>query len=196
MKPKLKHALGLVLLVVVTGLVWWRFRPAAETPPPVVSAPATIKFTPAPDAPIVPPKPSQVAPPVAKSAPVAPSIQASAPTAPNTDSPDPRLALATALPDFARLVDSGDYVGATEKYLQLSPDISPEEFVAALQQSPDFPQLVRMAVNTMHAAQEISPTFDPAGNVATYSLPAPVDGKSIVRWKKIDDHWLLDAIDD
>jgi len=53
-----------------------------------------------------------------------------------------------------------------------------------------------MVVNTKPAAQKTSSAFDPAGNLATYSLPALVDGKAKIRAKKINGQWLLDAIND
>ena len=97
--------------------------------------------------------------------------------------------------DMLGMVQSGDYLSATQTYLQLPANVPAAQFLSSLEQSPDFPQLVQMTEDTMQAAQSVTPVYNDAGNLATYTLPAPVDGKTIVRWKKIGDQWYLDALD-
>ncbi len=195
MKNDLRYALGPVFLALMIGICWWLLQPAVrDLNQPLTSPPPTqIKPAPLPPVPVFTPKPAQVAPPVIHPAPINSTTPTAAP--PNSESSDPRLALNTALPDFIRLVEAGDFVTTVANYLQLSPDTSPMQFAAALQQSPNFPQLVQTALNTMRAAQNLTPALNDAGDIATYTLPAPVDGKTIVRWKKIDNKWILNAID-
>ena len=194
MKNNLRYAFGLVVLVVTMGIFWWLVKPAREAlnQSAAVQPPAKLNANPPPAA---APKLPPVAPPVVPPASVAAPGQGSAAAIPKSETADPRLALGTALPDFIRLVDAGDYIAATEAYLQLPPEISAQQFVAALQQNPDFPQTVRMMLNTMRAAQEVTPTYNDAGDRATYTLSPAVDGKTSIRWKKVEDKWMLDAIE-
>ena len=92
------------------------------------------------------------------------------------------------------MVDTGDYVSAAEKYVQVPPNTTPEQFVSALQQSPNFPQLVQMVTDTMRATQGVTPVYNDAGDTVTYNFPAPVDGQNSVRWRKINGQWFMDAI--
>jgi len=183
--------LGIVIILAVVGLIAWWATPVAEppantpAPAPEKVAPPTIKVA----------APVQVAPPVQVAAPVAPPapVVETPPVAQPALPPDPRLDLATALPDFLNIVQSGDYLTATEDYLALPPNTSAQQVLAGLQQNPNFPQMVQMAVDTMRAAQSVAPSFNDAGDVATYTFPAPVDGQPSVRWRKVDGKWTLDG---
>ncbi len=187
---------GLATLTVALAvcLVWWIIRPMKEQPAPVTAASAPA-MAPAP-APIVihpaPPQPVQVAAPVVPPAPVQESAPEPAPAAPAPA--DPRLAPDTAIADLTRMIDSGDYVTAAATYVNLPPNVQPEQFVAQLQQNPNFPQLVQMVRDTMQATQSVQPVYNDAGDTATYTFPVPVDGQSSVRWRKVGTQWFLDAL--
>jgi hypothetical protein len=107
---------------------------------------------------------------------------------------DPRLNPDTAIADLTKMVDAGDYVDAAATYVNLPPNVTPEQFVAGLQQNPNFPQLVQMVQDTMRATQTVQPVFNDAGDTATYNFPVPVDGQSSVRWRKVGTQWYLDSL--
>jgi len=176
-------------------LGWWLFRATPEAATTVAAATPAPTAAPAP-APVIrqapPPEVVQVAAPVVPPAPVqqaAPEPVAAAPTP-----VDPRTQPDTAINDFMHLVDSGDYVKAAETYAQVPPNMTPEQFIAALQQSPNFPQLVQMVTDTTRAAQNVTPVFNDTGDIAVYNFSAPVDGQSSMRWRKINGNWVMDAI--
>jgi hypothetical protein len=189
------RALVTLAIALAVCLGWWLFRPVPTLPVPAAAAP-----TPAPT-PIViqtpPPQPAQVEAPVVAPAPVqeaptelGPIGQVVAAQA----SGDPRQSVDTAIPDFTRMVDSGDYVTAAETYVQIPPNVTAQQFVAGLEQNPNFPQLVQMVQDTMRATQGMTPTYNEAGDTATYNFPAPVDGQTSVRWRKIGTQWYLDSL--
>jgi hypothetical protein len=186
----------LVTLAIATAIClgWWLFRPMPEAPVPVASAPVPMAASK--PAPVVvqtpPPQPVQVVAPVVAPAPV----EAPVPETPAVAQAlaDPRLAPETATTDFLRMVDSGDYVTAAETYAQIPPNMTAAQFVAALQQNPNFPQFVQMVTDTTRATVGMTPTYNDTGDVATYNLANPVDGQSSVRWRKINGQWFMDAI--
>ena len=137
---------------------------------------------------------AQVIAPKAAPAPVAESVAAATTTAEVV--PDsPRLHLDTAMNDFLTMLQTGDYKTALETYFQIPPTLSAEDFVLKLQQNPDFPNTLKMLIDATSAARTIPPVYDATGNLATYSISPPVDGKTLVRWKKIDGKWFVDAFE-
>jgi len=192
----MNFARGLVTLSIALAicLAWWLFRAQPEPPAPVAVA-ATPVAAPAPTPVIVqapPPQPVQVEAPVVPPAPPQQVVLEPAPAAPTL--PDPRSAPDTALNDFLRIVDTGDYATAAETYAQIPPNMTAAQFVAALQQSPNFPQLVQMVTDTTRAAQGVTPVFNDTGDIAVYNFQTPVDGQNSIRWRKINGQWFLDAI--
>ena len=137
---------------------------------------------------------AQVAAPKVQPAPAITSVAAATTTAEVV--PDsPRLHLDTAMNDFLTMLQTGDYKTALETYFQIPPTLSAEDFVLKLQQNPDFPNTLKMLIDATSAARTIPPVYDATGNLATYSISPPVDGKTMVRWKKIDGKWFVDAFE-
>jgi RNA polymerase sigma factor (sigma-70 family) len=137
---------------------------------------------------------AQVAAPKVQPAPAITSVAAATTTAEVV--PDsPRLHLDTAMNDFLTMLQTGDYKTALETYFQIPPTLSAEDFVLKLQQNPDFPNTLKMLIDATSAARTIPPVYDDTGNLATYSISPPVDGKTLVRWKKIDGKWFVDAFE-
>jgi len=188
------RGLATLSIALAVCLAWWLFRPVKQTPAPAVAV-STPVSAPAPT-PIVihqpPPEPVQVAAPVLPPAPV--QEPAPEPAAVIQAPLDPRTQPDTAMNDFMRMVDSGDYVKAAETYAQIPPNMTAEQFVTALQQSPNFPQLVQMVTDTTRAAQNVTPVFNDTGDIAVYNFPTPVDGQNSMRWRKINGNWVMDAI--
>ena len=97
--------------------------------------------------------------------------------------------------DFAGLLESGNYTTAADTYMQLPPNISGQQLVEALQKNPDFPNTIKMMIEATKAAQTETPSYNDTGDLATYMLSQPTDGKTMVRWKKINGMWYVDAFE-
>jgi hypothetical protein len=93
------------------------------------------------------------------------------------------------------LLEVGDYVTAANNYMQLPPNVSGQELVEMMQLNPDFPKTVQMLMESTKAAQTTMPTYNEAGDVATYEISPPVDGKVTVRWKRVNGLWMVDGYD-
>ncbi len=187
-KNKIIVAGVVLLLLALTCAVGWRGSPdtsatSAESAP----VPAKMPVKPAVAAPV------QIAAPVVKPAAVV-TAPAPAPTAvESAPAVDPRLEVGTAMKDFARLLEVGDYVTAANDYMQLPPNVSGVELVQMMQLNPDIPKTVQMLMESTNAAQTTTPTYNDAGDMATYELSPPVDAKATVRWKRINGMWKVDG---
>ncbi len=189
---KRKHILGLVCLLLAGGLAYWLL-----TPPAAEALPKTRSSTPKVSEEAKMPTPTVAAPSRAPqvAAPVAQPVRvAVSPPATNPIPVDPHTDLSTAIPDFVRMVESGDYVGVLENYFQLPPNVTAEQFLAQLQRDPGFPQLVQRVLGAVRATQTLTPTLNDSGDVATYKLDAPVDEVGTVRWKKVNGNWYMDGL--
>jgi RNA polymerase sigma factor (sigma-70 family) len=141
-----------------------------------------------------PPSFAQVVAPKVQPAPAIASVATD--TATMAAVPDsPRLHLDTAMLNFVTMLETGDYQVALETYFQIPPTLSARDFVEKLRQNPDFPNTVKMLIESTHAAQTIPPVYNDTGDLATYNISPPVDGKTLVRWKKINDQWFVDAFE-
>jgi len=137
---------------------------------------------------------AKVVAPTAKPAPVVDTVLATQPTE-ATPSVSQSPELTGAMGDFVTLLESGDFVTAAETYLQLPPTISAKDFIAGLQKNPDFPNTIKMMKEATMAAQTTTPVYNDTGDLATYTISPPVDGKKLVRWKKIGAQWYVDAFE-
>jgi len=200
MSTKTKTILAMaVVLALAATLAIKLSRPtelpnAPEPQSPTSPAPAPVpKVAAIPELPTSPVS-AQVIAPKAAPAPVAESIAAATTT--TAAAPEsPRVHLDTAMNDFLTMLQTGDYKTALETYFQIPPTLSAEDFVLKLQQNPDFPNTLKMLIDATSAARTIPPVYDATGNLATYSISPPVDGKTMVRWKKIDGKWFVDAFE-
>jgi len=191
MNTKTKTILAAAILVLLAITLTVKLLSTSEQPAiAAVSTPVPPKTTALPVAKI----PAQVAAPVAKPAPVLSETVASAPTA-STIPTDPRAEIGAAMTDFVSLLESGDYVTAADTYLQLPPNISGQQLVGMLQQNSDFPNTMKMMIEATKAAQTETPEYNDTGDLATYKLSTTTDGKTMVRWKKINGMWYVDAFE-
>jgi len=170
--------------------------PDASTPVASTVKAAVVK----PAAPMAAASPVQVAAPVAPPAPAAQPVPANIivprPGSDATNSPtNPRAEVKTAMGDFVNLLQTGDYAKAIETYMQIPPKMTGQQLVDALSSNPDFPNTVQMLIDATTAAQTTSPVYDETGTLATYKLSQPTAGKTMVRWKKINDLWYVDAFE-
>jgi RNA polymerase sigma factor (sigma-70 family) len=117
------------------------------------------------------------------------------PPADSTVTSDPRVEVNTAMEDFAGLLESGDYATAVGTYMQIPPNMTGQQVVEALQKNPDFSNTIKMMIDATKAAQAETPDYDDTGDLATYTLSQPTDGKTMVRWKNIDGIWYVDAFE-
>jgi hypothetical protein len=158
-----------------------QFAPPAITPP--VASLATK-----PDS-----APAAVPPPVAES-----------PPNPNAD---PQADLKTALPDIVRLLREGDRVGAYKTYCppdELNPrDIQQMQellmqSLAAAAQDPGLQQLMQKNQDefslAFEALEDQTPTYNDAGDEATYKFANPSEGEEPLTFVKIDGKWYIKQI--
>ncbi len=96
---------------------------------------------------------------------------------------------------YASLLEAGDYAAAAETYMQLPPNMTGRQLVESLQKNADFPDTVKMLIEATRAAQTETPEYNDTGDLATYRLAQPTDGKTMVRWKKINGIWYVDAFE-
>ncbi len=190
MSTKNKIIMAVVVLLLLAGslAVNWRGAPeAASDRGPSALAPVKAAV----------PKvmaPAQVAAPVVMPAtPVVSTPAQVAATGGAAPAMDPRVEITTAMTDYAHLLEVGDYVSAADNYMQLPPNISGQELIEMMQKNPDFPKTVQMLMEATKAAQTNPPTYNEAGDVVTYELSPPVDGKVRVRWKQIAGRWMVDG---
>jgi RNA polymerase sigma factor (sigma-70 family) len=188
-KNKILLAAVVLLLFALSTAIHWRGSPDLSATR-AESAPVPAKL--AAGAAIM--APAQVAAPVVKPAPASASPPAWSPLAGGSaPAPDPRVEVGTAMMDFAHLLEVGDYVTAANNYMQLPPDVSGQQLVDMMQQNPDFPKTVQMLRESTEAAQTTTPTYNDAGDEATYTLSPPVDDKVTVRWKRVNGLWMVDG---
>lgn len=193
MSTKTKIALAsvvLVLLVLNFAIKWQDVneRPVSEVPrPPPAPAIAVL--------PVPTKSPAQVVAPVAPPAPVSEAVVETPAIATQAVASDPRSEIGTAMNDFVNLLQSGDYPLAFDSYLQLPPTMSGQQVMETLQQNPDFPNTIKMMIDATSAAQTETPEYDATGDLATYKLSQPTDGKTMVRWKRINGTWYVDAFE-
>jgi RNA polymerase sigma factor (sigma-70 family) len=203
-KVKIGLALGVLALLALYSSIKFQApeEPAASVPtsprlaPPAASARPTVEHPAQVAAPVAPPVVARTLP-AALPAPApmpAPAPVAVAPAVP-APAADPRLEISTAMTGFVGLLESGDYATAVDTYFQIPPNMTGAQLVEALQKNPDFPNTIQMLINATKAAQTEIPTYDETGNLATYQLAQPTNGKTMVRWKKIDGMWRVDAFE-
>ena len=191
MNTKTKTILAAVMVSLLTATLAIKWLSSDEPSP----APVTVK----PALPAAPPvavaqAPVQVVAPPAQPAPI-PDPPLAPPPAVSTATSDPRVEIDTAMADFAGLLESGNYTTAADTYMQLPPNISGQQLVEALQKNPDFPNTIKMMIEATKAAQTETPSYNDTGDLATYMLSQPTDGKTMVRWKKINGMWYVDAFE-
>ncbi|HTB63680.1 MAG TPA: sigma-70 family RNA polymerase sigma factor [Opitutales bacterium] len=205
MSNKTKIILALaVLLLISTGLY---FAFAAPSEPKNVSIltntslqtkAAQVVTTPSSTAAPVPApapiSPAPVTPPAVQEAAVATTASAPFQAVANA-APAAQLNVDTAMTDFASLLQAGDYAKAVETYMQIPATVSGQQLVDGLQKNPDFMKTVQMLINSTQSAQTVTPTYNDAGDLATYNLNSPTNGKTMVRWKKIKGLWFVDAFE-
>ncbi len=191
MKPK-NFILAVLLVVIVAIGVWWFMRSATTVTEKTADASALSK---------VGASNGVASPQIAK--PLSSTVQAKTETA-NTsvtaadatpDAADPQADLKTALPDIARLLRSGDWLVVDQTYTppyKLTPEVM-QEFLDAKQieqaslvgLAPDLQQTILRGRQQIQeeAAQDIedlesqTPTYNDAGDEATYLYTARVMGK-------------------
>jgi len=187
MRPK-SFALVVIILVVLAGIgIWLGLRMTEISPEKTLAVPISVKSdapmpgnvgvgkniaSPAMAAPIAPPVPN----PVAALPVVAPSSDANA---------DSRIELTAAFADIARLYRAGNLVGEYQTHTQ--PDkVDPKQIQnwQEMQQvneddaarSPDFKQFIQQMFDrdaeAYEALENETPTFNAAGDEATYDVPA------------------------
>ena len=196
MNTKTKIAAAAVFLVLLALSVSVMLWPEADSPAiSVAPAPAPAQAP----APPLPAAPAEAVAPVAPPVPVAYTASVAAPVAPAPAvlpaANDPRLEINSAMDDFVGLLQSGNFAVAVETYMQIPATITGQQLVEALQKNPDFPNTVQMMIDATTAARTSAPTYDDTGDLATYLLATPTDGKTMVRWKRINGKWFVDAFE-
>ncbi len=194
----------LLLLALTMANKWWSppdVPTPGPTPAPAAETTAATKISPETkpsalpaanpvaqvQAPIVEPAPTVKTPAAAASA----EAQSATPAA----AADPQIEINSAMNDFATLLESGDYATAVGTYMQLPPGMSGQQLVDSLSKNPDFPNTVQMLIDATNAAKTSAPSYNDTGDLVTYKLQTPTDGKTMVRWKKIDGKWYVDAFE-
>jgi hypothetical protein len=195
MNTKTKTILAAVILILLALTCAIKFQSSNGQPlSPAAVEPGLPKAATVAEAPAQVVAPVAIPAPVALSAPVMPVVLESPPTA-TTIASDPRVEIDTAMNDFVGLLESGDYASAADTYLQIPPNMSGEQVVEAMQQNPDFPNTIKMMIEATKAAQTETPEYDETGDLATYKLTQTTDDKTMVRWKRINGMWYVDAFE-
>ncbi len=188
MNTKTATNLLMVTCLVAGAAWWWLARVPAPKNEPVVPRPR-ITAAPAESPPPAPP-PAEAEAVVPPLAPVA-EAPAAAPAR-----FDPQTELITAIPDFIRLAQAGDF--ATLMLTYMPPDALakvPEEQRAAIgqmmqtqMQSPQGQQRLQSLIADMQAVQNTAPALDSTGTRATYTLPAGSPEPTVV-FVKVNGRW-------
>ena len=198
---KLRVAAFVVILIAATGaLIWWLNPSTAEAPAVNITAPAA---SPAPAATklavIMPPtpKPATIAPPTA--APVTEvAVAGAAPKSPAKKA-DSQASLDTAIPDLANLLQSGDLVTAFENYTlpddlaQIPPEriVEVEDQLRALVTNPQIQPRLQLISQMLDTFKGQTPTYNDAGDRATYQMPGLGAGGATFSFQKVGDHWYI-----
>ncbi len=186
MKSKNLILVVLAIAVICAGL-WWLMQPSTAMPEKMAEALRPVKVEAAkPVAPptIIPPVAPPIAPPTPQldDAPVA----ATAPSAtlspdPNVV-PDPQADLKTAIADIARLIRAGDGVALYQTYTP--PDkidsqglqgAEAEQVYRASRPISELQQIDEPVAEAFDALEDQTPTFNAAGDEATYVMTWPVE---------------------
>jgi hypothetical protein len=171
-----------IMVACLIGLAAWWFWPVkpGQVKPVVVHVhPARVDETSPPPSEL-PPEPTPV--------PVVDSVETPAPPI----AVDPQAEVGTAVSDFIHLFQSGDYVALLMNYIP--PDQFPTEDARAAEaqsfqqmaQAPQFQQRMQQMVIQMQLIENMTPTYDATGNLATYRPP---DGSSPVVFVRVNGRW-------
>ncbi len=191
MNTKTKAVLAVAIFILLALSLAIKLQSSNEQPPATVAtALPPTKTMALPIAKV----PAQVVAPTAKPAPVRSPTVEPPPTAAAAIA-DPRVEVGTAMNDFVRLMEMGDYANAADNYMQLPPNVSGQQLMEMMQQNPDFPNTVKMLIEATKAAQTETPEYNETGDLATYKLTQPTDNKTMVRWKKVNGMWRVDAFE-
>ncbi len=205
----MKRKIVVLSVLVIAGVcVWWFTQPASA---PVREKVATASKAPAP-LPPVPPSSAQVVAP--KAAPVVYSQEQAASASTSSVAPvaDPQADLKTVFPHLAGLIRSGDLMAYTLAYTP--PGKLTPEAIQQLQQLQDrntthplpaLQQSRERAAEAWEALESQTPTFNEAGDEATYMLtisgmargiPGITQGGTQVprTFIKIDGKWYLKSL--
>lgn len=169
MKPKGLFLLAITFVILAVG-IWWILRPTVSTPEKNVQAPMLAKAVAQPVVVVEQPKLPAVTP-KAETTGAADDTAASANDDPQTD-------LKSALPDFLRILKSGDIVAVMTTYMPPSQTAHmPPGALATIQansQNPQWQQVMQDMITTVEFEQTETPTYSADGDTATYSnVPNP-----------------------
>lgn len=190
-----------VVAVLVGGGIYYFIQSPAPTPPPAKVAEAPKPAAPAP-APVAP-KPA-VAAPIA--APVAAPVATPAPAAKPVAAPatsDAVKELDSTINDMAAALQAGDMNAMVDKFTAPAQRAQMQQMMQSPQmqqtmQSPQMQQQLQMMGQALQSLQGQTPTFNDAGDRATYQMTPPagmvppeanLPPTIPVTFIKVDGHW-------
>lgn len=195
-----RNLLVVVLVAALTAAGVWFLKPA-PAPEPVKTAAAPKPVEPAPAAP-QPTVAPQVAAPAAAPAPAAETPAPAQTGASSTANGDAIVELNTEIGDMSSLLQAGDMSTLIDKYMppQMKAQMTPEMMAQMQQQmqSPQAQQQLQMMAQALQSLQGQTPTFNDAGDRATYQMSPPAGmvppGANApqtvpVIFMKVDGHW-------
>lgn len=108
------------------------------------------------------------------------------------DKPDPRENLDTAIPEAIRLLEKKDYEGLLKGFVP--PEVL--EKITADKPLPDFAKSfgekkAGKLLKVLSAVKGTMPTLSEDKALATFELKEPVEGKSDIKFQKIDKYWYI-----
>ena len=169
-----------IMVACVVGLAAWWFWPVK----PAQMKPTVVRLLPA--------APTDETSPPATEAPAEPTPVLVAAVETPTPTVDPQAELSTAMHEFSRLCESGDYVTAVLNFSLPNPLYGREDKAAVEErfsqdaQTPQYLQHWQTETIKMQLIENMTPTYDATGNLATYRPP---DGSSPVVMVKVNGRW-------
>jgi len=111
---------------------------------------------------------------------------------------DSQADLSTAIPDFIRMAQFGDFAALMETYMPPSeqaqtPDDQKAKMVQEMKdhfQTPEGRQDMQQMLTEMQSVVYLTPSYDATGNTATYKLPAGSSHPNLV-FVKENGRWYL-----
>jgi hypothetical protein len=177
----------ITMVACLIGLAAWWWWPVKSVP---VKTPVVRAQLSPPNAETIPPEEA----PIRAIIPAPPEVAVEIPT---PTAFDPQADLSTALPDYIRLLQSGDYATLIQNYEPPDHDLTDHVRMMMVQlwqaemQTPEGLQSLAKEIADLQFIQNSPPVISDNGARATYTLPVGSVGKFVI-FVKVNGRWYMD----
>jgi len=117
------------------------------------------------------------------------------PAATAPSGPDPRADIKTALPEAIRVLIAKDYAGFIKEFMPPSAakqaGMTPDQMAGMIAMAPQMGDSMAKLLPALQSIKDQTPTIDPTGNSATFTLSTPVENQNNITFVKENGLWYL-----